>query len=170
MDYHFYTNDLVQRHSSGGFKYLSFIKTFLPVFVLAFTLPLFLFFALNQNQINLVSQANQSQALRIWFEPASIAAKPKEMISVDIMVETVNQEDEIYYLSFPIISDNKSTSISPPKITHNQSFAGRLKIGSVEITPEDTGKFAIQIPESEIIVGQKNIKIETAPLQLFVTP
>lgn len=145
------------------------LTKFLPVFALAAFLPFLLFFVVNSPNLRFTSQADAQKELMLWFEPATIAARPGEKAQVAIMAEVPDTRASIFNVSATLISQD-ALSFTPTTISYPQPFTGRVLLGKVEVAAAKAGNYELTIPPELVTTSEQLVKVQTSSLKVIVSP
>lgn len=139
----------------------------MPVFALAAFLPFLLFFVVNSPNLRFTSQADAQKELMLWFEPATIAARPGEKAQVTVMAEVPDTRVSIFNVSATLISRD-ALSFSPTTISYPQPFVGRVALGKVEVSANKSGNYELTIPPELVTTSEQLVNVKTSKLKFIV--
>lgn len=145
---------------------IKFLKSYLPLFVIALFLPFLLFFTMNSRSFNISSRADSSHDIRVWLDPTSYEMRAGESYKLTIMASTQNN-DLVHGIKI-IIPKVEGLAITPTEITYPAAFSGRTKLGEVTITAIRNGNYSISLPPQAITTGVENANVTTSPANVQV--
>lgn len=149
-------------------KLSSFLKFFLPIFLISAILPIFLFFVIRPPDIDFLTQADVERELRIWFEPPNVVTAVGKPVFVNVVASFDSESMLIPSISFNLSAD-QSLLLSESIVTYTNPFKGRINLASLSIKPTKAGKFMVSIPTEGIKTGlSETLRISTSPVTLVV--
>lgn len=164
MDFHFAIADEPQSKKPASFK---FLKTYLPLFVIALFLPFLLFFTINSQSFNLASKADSSNDMNVWFDPSTYQMQTGESVTVNIMAST--QRNDLIHGIKIIVPRVDGLNIQPAQIEYPQAFSGKVILGEITVTALRSGSYSLNLPSEAVETGVENSHITTSPATIVVS-
>lgn len=147
---------------------LSWVKKFIPVFLLFMLLPFFVAFVINPPEIRFFTGAGgEENRLRVWIEPSSVVVNAGGGVELTIMADFESDEKLISGLKVGVAAPG-GVSLSSMSVVADKPFRGQMMIGTVQATALKSGTYEVKIPKElveaevtsgplEIIVGSANL-------------
>jgi hypothetical protein len=172
MDYHFVVarGQKKRRVWGGSGGYARFIKSFLPVFMVALFLPFFVALTLRPTDIRFFTKAEKdSETLRIWIEPSTVVCAPGSRVELRVMALFESEDVLIPGMKIGLVPEG-AASVEPASVSIKKPFKGQVEVGRVKVTPLSLGNIKVTIPESmvEVISYSGKLSIVTGPANLIV--
>jgi len=144
-----------------------FLRLFLPFFLLAAVLPVFMFLVFRPPDFSFLTQADQDIKLRLWIEPSTVVTKVNENVKIDIVAFYEAESKLIPWVSFSLFSD-PSVSLEKSQIKYSNPFRGRVVVDTLFLTASKVGTFSVSIPSEQVTTQDDSLKVITSPATIIV--
>lgn len=145
MDFHFYSAPVNQEKPV---RVTRVILTFLPLFLIAGLLPVFLGLVKNPVTTRSSAQAEQND-LTLWIEPANVVATHGTPVTFTVKGIFDGGGKLLPGVIVPVKVDGLA-SIQGASVEYKAPFTGQLTLGTVVVTPQKAGTYTISIDTSEV--------------------
>lgn len=151
-------------------KLAKLVPRFLPVILLVVPVPFLLIAITGPSRLTLTTRAQNRAELRLWLTPASLMSAVGRTAKFEVTAEFGNETDFVPVLSLLVAGDPK-LGIAPIPLNYPVPFRGRVVVGTVTVTPLESGRFQLFIPPASVTTSLlPSAKIITSGASLIVKP
>ncbi len=145
MDFHFYQSP---QNTSDKVRFLKVSLSFLPLFIVAALLPVFL--GLVKNPVTTRSSANADQSeFTVWIEPANVVVNHGSPVTLSVKALYEGGGKLVTGVVVPVRVDGLA-SIQGASVEYKKPFSGQVTLGSVVVTPQKAGVYKIYITPDQL--------------------
>ena len=141
-------------------------KAIVSSVALAAFLPVLIWLVQTASGVRFTSRAADEQVLRVWFEPASVAASPGQSFFLEVMVE-YGSDGTVPEASLRVIG-NESVEVLSEVVEFKRPFVGRVSLGLVEVKAVQVGKGEVRVVAGSVYTQMPNLEIESVPALIDV--
>lgn len=151
-------------------KLAKLLSRFIPIILVVLPIPILLIALNSTSRFTLFSRAQNRAELRLWLTPASLMSAAGRAAKFEVTAEFENETDFVPVLSLLVAGDPK-LGIAPIPLNYPVPFRGRVVVGTVTVTPLESGRFQLFIPPASVTTSLlPSAKIITSGASLIVKP
>ncbi len=141
-------------------------KLFPLVFVVA-VLPALVVLTASFKSLSLSSSAKGGSQLRLFFEPKIVTTKVNEPVKLRLTA-AYDTGDKLASGFSAVLTGDSSLKIFPQRVEHKLPFRGRVFGETIEVIPQRSGTFTLEIPVDQVVSGTADMQVVTIPATIIV--
>lgn len=151
----------MKRISRGGG-----LNKYLGVAALAAILPVLLLGLFSREKLLLWTRAAEKPTLTLWLEPQSSVIAKGQTFEMQIIGDYSGDDQPLIPVTITLSSPS-SVDLNPSRLDIS-GWLGQKTLGTVEVTPKQSGNFTIEVSPSILNSALPNVEIITQPAQMTV--